>query len=343
MRPPVLLVGNFLSSSGGQTVSISEEIARHLSAAGWRVLTTSAQRDRLTRLIDMVGTVLCRRNDYGAAIVVVFSGAAFIWAEAVCAALRLVKRPYLLTLHGGNLPAFSRRWPARVRRLLSSAQAVVTPSPYLYDKMTVYRGDIAIVPNGIDLHAYTFRPRVSPRPRLIWMRALHTVYNPGLAVRVVALLAEEFPSVHLTLIGGEREKGSLAALRKLAAELEVAERVDLAGAIPKGSVPEWMDRADIFLNTTDVDNTPVSVLEALACGLCVVSTNVGGIPYMLTHEHDALLVPRNDAEAMAAAIRRILAAPELAGQLSMNGRRAAEQLDWGMVLPEWERLIRRVI
>jgi glycosyltransferase involved in cell wall biosynthesis len=104
-----------------------------------------------------------------------------------------------------------------------------------------------------------------------------------------------------------------------------------------------MSQGDIFLNTTNVDNTPVSVLEALACGLCVVSTDVGGIPYLLEHEEDALLVPPDDAEAMAAAVRRVLTEPGLAERLSRNARKKAEGFDWSVVLPQWERLLLEVL
>jgi glycosyltransferase involved in cell wall biosynthesis len=88
-----------------------------------------------------------------------------------------------------------------------------------------------------------------------------------------------------------------------------------------------------------VDNMPVSVLEAMACGLCVISTNVGGIPYLLEHEHDAMLVPPNDPEAMAAAVRRLLHEPELSARLSANARAKAAQCDWSVVLPQWNRVL----
>ncbi|MBA3257451.1 MAG: glycosyltransferase family 4 protein, partial [Pyrinomonadaceae bacterium] len=93
---------------------------------------------------------------------------------------------------------------------------------------------------------------------------------------------------------------------------------------------------------TNVDNAPVSVLESMACGLCVVSTNVGGIPYLLKHEEDALLVPPDDAQAMAAAVRRIYSEPGLAERLSRKGRAKVEQFDWSAILPQWEALLSAV-
>jgi glycosyltransferase involved in cell wall biosynthesis len=103
-----------------------------------------------------------------------------------------------------------------------------------------------------------------------------------------------------------------------------------------------MNKGDIFLNTTHVDNTPVSVLEAMACGLCVVSTNVGGIPYLLEDEYDDLLVTSDDPVAMTTAVRRLLIEPGLAPRLSRNARQKAEQFDWSNILPQWEALLTSV-
>ena len=105
----LLMVGNFLNASV-KTRTASEELADHLSARGVGVLTTSSRTNRVARLADMVWTVWKRRHEYSVAQVAVFSGPAFIWAEVVCAALRLIGKPYVLTLHGGNLPQFARTY-----------------------------------------------------------------------------------------------------------------------------------------------------------------------------------------------------------------------------------------
>jgi glycosyltransferase involved in cell wall biosynthesis len=96
---------------------------------------------------------------------------------------------------------------------------------------------------------------------------------------------------------------------------------------------------DIFLNTNRVDNAPVSVLEAAAFGLPVVSTNVGGIPHLLRNGDEALLVPEGDAEALASSVRRLLDEPGLAARLSTAGREVAERSSWARVRPLWEELL----
>src|SRR6185436_16069131 len=101
----------------------------------------------------------------------------------------------------------------------------------------------------------------------------------------------------LTMIGPDKGDGSLQQTQRVAGERGVVNHISFVGGVPKREVPERLSHADIFLNTTNVDNTPVSVLEAMACGLCVVNTNVGGLPYLLEHEEDALLVPPADVAA----------------------------------------------
>jgi glycosyltransferase involved in cell wall biosynthesis len=314
-----------------------------MSAKRWTVLTTSPKRSRVPFLIDVLTTLWRQRHSYAVASIAVFSGAAFTWAEAAAQLLRVLHKPYIAQLHGGNLPGFARRWPDRVKRLLDSAAAVTAPSRYLQESLRPYRDDIRLLPNAIDLPAYPFRARTNPRPHLVWLRAFHSIYNPSLALRVLAELTPAFPESRLTMVGPDKGDGSLQAFRRTAKGLQLESRIEYAGLIRKADAPAWLGRGDVFVNTTDFDNTPVSVIEAMACGLCVVSTNVGGIPYVLEHELNALLVPPSDPTAMAHAVRRILGEHDLAESLSLNARRKAEQFDWQMVLPLWESLFEEMM
>jgi len=294
------------------------------------------------RLLDMISTVLRRKHEYAVAQVDVYSGMAFFWAEVVCHILHWIDKPYVLTLHGGNLPSFAKRWPRRVRNLLRSAAAVTTPSSYLLNHMSLYKSALRLLPNPLDLNAYKFSQREQVKPNLVWLRAFHSIYNPSLAPKVLASLVNKFPDIYLTMIGPDKSDGSLQEMQKLAKELGVADRIRLPGSIARAEVPSWINKSDIFLNTTNVDNSPVSVVEAMACGLCVISTNAGGIPNLLEHEHDSLVVPLDDPEAMAMAVRCVLTEPGLAKQLSRNARLKAERFDWSVILPQWQALLTSV-
>jgi glycosyltransferase involved in cell wall biosynthesis len=339
-RACILMVGNFLSSRQGN-FAVYEELAEQLTASGWPIIPVSTKTNRLVRLFDMIATVWQKRNAYRVAQVNVYSGLAFFWAEVVCGFLNFFEKPFILTLHGGKLPEFAARWPRRVRHLMRSAAVVTTPSGYLLDKMKSLYPGLQLLPNALDLNKYYFKPRLKPRPRLIWLRAFHNIYNPQLAPHVLASLVNTFPDMRLFMFGPDKGDGSLQNTKQVAMDLNVTEQLEINGRIHKTEVPICMNTCDVFLNTTFADNTPISVLEAMACGLCVVSTNVGGIPYLLEHEKDALLVPPNNSQVMAAAVHRILTEPVLAERLSRNARKKAEQFDWAAILPQWEALLRK--
>jgi glycosyltransferase involved in cell wall biosynthesis len=336
-RPRVLFIGTFPPADAGSRTP-AEALAGKLRETGFETHLTSKRRSRIGRVVDMLHTTWTARAAYDVAHLDVYSGAAFRWADLISRVLRAIGKPSVLTLHGGNLPHFARRHPRRVARLLARADAVIAPSRYLAAAVHRTRGDVRIIPNAVAIESYRYTARDNPRALLIWLRTFHRIYDPGLAVRVLARVASYVDDAHLTMVGPDKD-GTLAAVRAEAERLGVLDRVIFTGGVPKTAVADWLARADIFLNTSTVDNAPVSVLEAMAAGLPVVSTAVGGIPYVLEHENHALLVPPGDAEAMAQAVRRLLVEPGLAGRLSRNARAKAETFAWEAVLPRWQDLL----
>lgn len=338
----VLLVGTFLSkyiSARG----VCEDLAEKLAMRGWKVYTTSSARTKIGRLLDMAYSCWRYRNYYRIAQIDVYSGPAFFWGETIALIMICLRKPYLLTLHGGNLPEFAQKHPGRISRFLELAQAVTTPSLYLFGAFRNIRSDLLLIPNPIEIGHYAFRLRSRPVPKLIWLRAFHEIYNPILALLVLDLLRRAFPDVTLTMIGPDKGDGSLQKTQAIVGRFDLQKNIHIVPGVSKNKVPDSLSQADIFINTTNVDNTPVSVIEAMACGLCVVSTNVGGIPYLLEDGQDALLVPPDDPEAMASAVQRILTEPGLAEKLSVNARRKVEGFDWSVILPQWERLFTELI
>lgn len=318
------------------------EWAGKLAEGGWPVIRTSDQPKRLPRLGQMIYTLWHRRREYQVAQVELYSGWAFSGAEIVCRALTALRKPYILTLHGGGLPEWGKRRPGRLRTLLASAAVVTTPSDYLRQKMIPYRSGLRIIPNPIDLGTYPFRLRQAPEPRLVWLRAFHRIYNPLLAWKTLALVQKRFPASQLAMFGPDKKDGSLEAVKKLIPSGRSKGGLSLHGPIPRIKVPSHLNQSDIFLNTASIDNMPISVIEAMACGLCLVSTNVGGIPQMLDHEENALLVDPEDPSSMARAVNRLLTEPDLADRLSRGARQKAEQHDWKLILPRWEALLEEV-
>ena len=335
-RVRVLLIGTHLPHRAGSR-SVAEGMAERLQHRGFDLHLTSRLPSRVLRVMDLLVTTWVWRRRYDVAHVDVYSGAAFRWAEWAVRIIRRSGKPFVLTLRGGNLPAFARRYPRRVARLFSGAAAVTAPSAYLAEAMRAIKSDVRIIPNPIELEAYSYSERDSPRARLVWLRAFHRIYDPTLAVTVLAKVADHEKDAHLTMIGPDKD-GSMSVVRAEAKRLGVLHRIDFTGGVPKSDVPALLASADIFLNTTTIDNAPVSVLEAMATGLVVVSTAVGGIPYLIDDEGEGLLVPSGEPEAMANAVRRALYEPGLARRLSRGARSKAQTFGWDAVLPQWEAL-----
>lgn len=336
-----LVIANFLSGRPG-TRSAAEDLVANLESFGCEFVCASHFRPGWLRGLHMLWAAVTQSGKYDVAVIDLYSGKAFLWGEALSLLLPRIGRPFAFILRGGALPDYAKSRRRRVMACLQRASLVYAPSSYLLEHMRSYRSGMELLPNAIDLARYQFTLRRSPSPRLVWLRAFHNIYNPQLAPKVIQLLASEFPEIRLVMYGPDKGDGSLQQAQATAASEKVSDRVTFAGPAPKSSVSSKLAESDIFINTTNIDNTPVSVIEAMACGLCIVSTNVGGLPFLLEHEKDALLVPPNDAATMAAAVRRILTEEGLAERLSRNARKKAAGLDWAEILPLWHGLFQNL-
>ena len=320
-----------------------EELSSRLSAKGWKTIETSHQTRRMFRLLDMLFSVIVHRKKYQVAYVEVYSGQAFYWAEMVVRLLSLLHKPMILALHGGGLVEFSHQNPDRLGNFLKKGQIVVTPSLFLQVGLKPLHSAIRYLPNAVDINHHKFRFRDHPAPKIIWLRAFHEIYQPEMAVRTIAQLIKHFDSLTLTMIGPDTKDGSLDSAMKLAESLGVASHINITGPISNSEVPSWLAGGDIFLNTTRLESFGVSVMEAAACGLPIVTTSVGELAYLWSDGENAVLVPPNDSEAMAMAVERILTDTDLAMRLSVNARYNAEKYDWSVILPKWEVLFEELI
>lgn len=340
-RPRICFVGPMMGSHEGWVVSPAETLADLFIRDGYQVRLTSARANPVLRMADAVLSLIAWRREVDVVVVLVFSGRGFAMADVASRVARWLGKPVVLRLSGGSLPEFADRHSRWVRQVLARGSAWIAPSSFLAEFFRGWGYDVAVVPNTLPLERYPFRRRERLAPRLLWMRTFHEIYNPALAVEVLADLCRDHPEATLTMAG--QEKGLLEEVRRLATRLGVAEAVRFAGFLNAEGKRLEFPRHDLFLNTNHVDNMPVSVVEAAAFGLPVVATRVGGISHLLRHEETALLVPDGDATAMAAAVRRLLSEPVLAARLSEGGRRLAESCAWDSVRWSWQALFEEVV
>ena len=332
----MLYVGNRLSRHGITPTTI--EVLGPLLERRFRVVYTSDKRNKAIRMLDMAYALLRVTRKVDVVLIDTYSTLNFWYAVLVSQLARLLRVPYVPILHGGSLPKRLKRNPWLCRQVFNHSLINVAPSGYLETAFQRSGYATTRIPNFININQYPYHERRLVGPRLLWVRSLASAYHPEMAIRVLARLTEAYPKARLCMVGPDKD-GSLARCQSLAEELSVSEKARFTGRLSKADWIALSAEYDIFINTTNYDNTPVSVIEAMALGLPIVSTNAGGLPYLIDDGQDGLLVDKGDEAAMATAIRRLIEEPGLAGRLSARARAKAESFDAEIVLQQWAGLL----
>jgi glycosyltransferase involved in cell wall biosynthesis len=333
-------LGPALGRHEGWVTTQGEVLAGLFATEGHPVLVSSDRIHPLARGAAHAVDLVRWRRTADVAVVSVFSGRAFALAVESVATARALGISTVAWLHGGNLPELGAAHPRWARRLLTGVDAVVAPSTFLARWADSIRPGTEVIPNVLDLGAYEFRPRRRLRPRLLWMRTFQELYDPALAVRALGVLRELGVDASLTMAG--QDKGLLAPTRDLVHALDLQDSVRFPGFASGSTKLALFADHDVFLNTNRVDNAPVTVLEAAASGLVVVSTAAGGIPDLLPDGEAAVLIAPDDAGAMASAVATLLAEPATAAALAEAARVIAARSGWPNVRDRWLHLFDRL-
>lgn len=251
--------------------------------------------------------------------------------------------PVVVNYRGGEAGSFLAKSLASVRPSLQRASALVVPSGFLEAVFGKHGIGTIVVPNIINLERFNSdrtAAQTLDAPRLLVARNLEPIYDNGTALRAFALVLARHPGARLVVAGSGPQR---AELEQLAAELGMAHAVTFTGRVDNAGMAALYRDADIMLNPSTVDNMPNSVLEALASGAVVVSTNVGGVPFLVDHDKTALLVPPRDPQAMADAVLRVTDEPGLAMALRDAGLRYVQQYAWAGVKPRLMAVYRSVL
>ena len=332
----ILYLGNKLSKHGINKTTV-ETLGENLSQSGFTVVSYSSKKNSILRILDMLFGIL-KHRDATFILIDTYSTSAFWFAFLASQLGRMLHVKYIPILHGGNLPNRLISNPKLCKMLFNNAFINVSPSEYLkfhFEKFGI--ANVICIPNSINLSDYTFKERQNFAPNILWVRAFAAIYNPKMAVDVLHLLQEKYPEATLTMVGPDKD-GSLETTKNYANQLNL--NVTFTGKLSKN---EWTDLAknhDVFINTTHFDNTPVSVLEAMALGLPVVSTNVGGLPFLISHKKNGYLVNDMNVEEMAEQIEKIINFPTQTTEIIANAKNRISKMDWRVVENQWSSLLR---
>jgi glycosyltransferase involved in cell wall biosynthesis len=248
-------------------------------------------------------------------------------------AARLFGKRVVLNYRSGEAENHLQRWPF-VRRLVRMADVTVVPSGYLVKVFARFSLKARAIFNIVETERFAYHLRRPLRPVFMANRNLEPLYNVGCVLRAFALVQQRFPDARLAVAGDGSER---ATLERLAKELKLR-NTTFVGRVAPDQMHELYDVHDIYLNGSDIDNMPGSLIEAFASGLPVVTTDAGGIPYIVTNEETGLMVRRGDHQAMAAAAIRLLEDNRLATHIAEQAHRACLQYSWTAVREQWLKL-----
>lgn len=235
----------------------------------------------------------------------------------------------VVNYRGGEATEFLQRSARLVRFTMLRARALVVPSGFLQGVFSCFGMQADIVPNIIDLSR--FHPRDPVRvgtPHLLVARNLEPLYDNETAIRAFQIVRTNFPQARLTIAGSGPEE---QRLRQFVLEQGLGDVVRFTGRLERDAMAALYRSADILLNPSLADNMPNSVLEAWASGVPVVSTNVGGIPYLAQDGVTASLVPPADSVAMAQACLLLLSDEAAWRQRAQAGLQEAQRYTWSSV------------
>jgi len=346
----IAIVAPSLDILGGQGVQ-ARSLAQALGSDGFEVVFIPVNPRfpkglRWLRRIPVVRTLLnqclylaklfkIRHAD----VVHVYSASywSFLLAPApAIVASRWFGKPVILNYHSGEADDHLASWGLRVHPWLRRVDEIVVPSRYLQNVFARHGYQTRVVRNIIDTSGFHYRERSQLKPRLLSNRNLEAHYGVGNTLKAFALLRKQWPQARLKIAGYGSERARLEQWVRS----ECLDGVEFVGRIEPEAMPRLYDEADIFVNASLIDNQPISILEAFAAGLPVVSTAVGDIPAMMRSQQNGTLVPRDDPAAMAAAIALLLEAPGEAVTMARRARAEVEQYTWAEVRSAWTDLYR---
>lgn len=255
--------------------------------------------------------------------------------------IKLHGKKIILSARGGEAKLFFQKYGLLVKPILKRVDAISVPSGFLKEAFNEVLGlDAVIVPNIADFNQFKFRQRKPVRPKLLVTRSLEEIYNVECVIRAFKKVHDYFPESSLGIVGDGSQR---ATLEKLVRELNLTDHVTFHGKIEHSKIQNYYDQYDIYVNASNVDNQPGVILEAFASGLPVVSTRVGGIPYMVEEEVTGLLVDIGDYEALGEKVIKLVNEPELALMLANNAQVECQKYSWENVktilIPLLERYI----
>ena len=339
MTKKILYIGNDLRVDSFTATYISF-LSKMLRREKYKVKTASAKNNKVIRLSEMLWLIIKNHSRTDIVLIDTYGATNFYYAYLVARLCQIYNLPYIPILHGGNLPDRLDKNPNFSSCIFKNAYVNIAPSNFLKQEFESRSFDrLKLIPNSIDLQNYPYKERSTFRPKLLWVRRFQQRYNPKMAIKVLELLSMEYDDAELCMVGPEKD-GCMQECKRLVKKKNL--NVRFTGKLKKKAWAELSKEYDFFINSTTIDNTPISVIESMSLGLPIISTNVGGMPVLIDHPQDGVLVDSGNSEKMYSEIKNIIENPDIGQAIAFNARKKAESFSWKNVRRDWLEVINNV-
>lgn len=319
----VLLICNYKPGGGGISGQV-EILQRKLRSEGHTADIFSTKASVLKRLLLPLQLRSAAKH-YDVLHIHCCSGWGFLPAVVGVTVGRRLKKRVVLTYHGGGGEHFFDKHTRLVKHYLTRTDTNIVLSGFLAKVFDKHHLPYTVIPNIIELDESHYRERKEIKPHFICIRAHEPLYNIPCILRAFQKVLTELPEANLTLVGNGSQHEALMAMVK---EMGL-KNVIFTGKVDNSEIYKYLDQSDIFLSAPTVDNMPVSVLEAMNAGLLVISSKVGGVPYMIEDNKTGYLFPSDDSDALASLMIQTVRVPsERTTAIICNAHHAVNIYRW---------------
>lgn len=318
----VLLICNYRAGVGGISGQV-EALLKHLRQEGHEVDIFSTKGSVLRRISLLFG-LLREAKGYDVLHVHCCSGWGFLPAVMCLFAARIQGKRLVLTYHGGGAEVFFANHKCLVHKVLTRTDCNIVLNGFTEGVFRRHSLPCMVIPNILDIEPGRFRPRETIAPRYVCTRAHEDNYNIPCILHAFGAVQSKMPEATLTLVGDGSQHD---ALLRMVSDMRLR-NVTFAGRVANSDIFHLLDGADVLLSAPRVDNMPVSLLEAMAAGLLVISSNVGGVPFVISDGYDGLLFESGSSDELAQKMLWAVDNQVAARTIIQNAHRSVEQYRW---------------
>lgn len=318
----ILFISNYVGGVGGIDTQV-DLLIKYLCVEGNDATIFSTKGNLVIRFWKFI-KLLCVVKCYDVVHIHGCSGWGMLPVVYGVIVGKIWRKRIIVTYHGGEAAEYFAKHGEFARRWLKRADKVIVLNGYLEKVFSRYDIPCVVIPNIVTLKEPICSPKASIAPKFISIRHLTALYRIDLIIKAYEQVLMHYPEATLDILGqGDKRE----ELERYVHEHQL-KGVRFVGQVPNEQIYDYLQANDIMLSAPTIDNMPVSLLEAMNAGLLVISSNAGGVPYMIENGRTGLLFESGDAEAMAKQIEWALSHEEESMQMIEKAKIEVQKYSW---------------